>query len=116
MVKYLASVEEYQCALKDAGEKLVVIDFTAKWCGPCQRIAPDFEKLSTEFPDIVLYKVDVDDASDVAQVCGISSMPTFIFFKSGKQVFYSRAHLLIWRTNKVTLALSQCESDATDHK
>ncbi|NP_001011127.1 thioredoxin [Xenopus tropicalis] len=86
MVKYLASVEEYQCALKDAGEKLVVIDFTAKWCGPCQRIAPDFEKLSTEFPDIVLYKVDVDDASDVAQVCGISSMPTFIFFKSGKQV------------------------------
>ncbi|NP_001088487.1 thioredoxin L homeolog [Xenopus laevis] len=86
MVRYLNSLEEYHCALKDAGEKLVVIDFTAVWCGPCQRIAPDFEKLSTENPDIVLFKVDVDNASDVAQLCGVRSMPTFVFYKSGKEV------------------------------
>ncbi|XP_018098345.1 thioredoxin-2 [Xenopus laevis] len=86
MVGYLKSEEEYHCALKDAGEKLVVIDFTATWCGPCQIIAPDFDKLSTDNPDIVLHKVDVDDASDVAQLCEIRSMPTFIFYKSGKEV------------------------------
>jgi large subunit ribosomal protein L40e len=70
----------------DAGDKLVVVDFTATWCGPCQMMAPKFEKMATEEPDCVFVKVDVDDNEDVAAECGISAMPTFQCFKGGKKV------------------------------
>merc|ERR1712219_59997 len=63
-VKQLATKEEFDACLKDAGDKLVVVDFTATWCGPCQRIAPEFSKMSDEMPDVVFVKVDVDDNED----------------------------------------------------
>lgn len=39
----------------------MVVDFTATWCSPCQRIAPEFEQLSQDLPDVVFLKVDVDE-------------------------------------------------------
>ena len=44
-------------AQAEASDKLLVVDFTATWCGPCQRIAPVFAKLAEEMPDIVFVKV-----------------------------------------------------------
>ena len=70
----------------DAGDKLVVVDFTATWCGPCQRIAPEFAKMAEDNPDCVFVKVDVDENEDVAQEQGVSAMPTFMYFKNGKKV------------------------------
>ena len=64
----------------------VVVDFTASWCGPCQRIAPVFVKLAEEMTDVVFVKVDVDENAEVAEECGIQSMPTFQFYKSGQMV------------------------------
>ena len=64
----------------------VVVDFTASWCGPCQRIAPVFAKLAEEMTDVVFVKVDVDENEEVAEECGIQSMPTFQFYKSGQKV------------------------------
>lgn len=66
--------------------KLVVVDFTASWCGPCRFIAPYFEELAEENPDVEFVKVDVDDAEDVAGECGISAMPTFQFYKGGVKI------------------------------
>ena len=37
----------------DAADKLSVLDFTAKWCGPCKMIAPEFSKMSAEFPKVM---------------------------------------------------------------
>lgn len=48
-------------------------------------IGPIFEQISTEGLDAIFYKVDVDEASDIASECGISAMPTFIFFKGGAE-------------------------------
>eukprot|EP01033_Poteriospumella_lacustris_P014987 gene14987-10722_t len=66
--------------------KVVVLDFTASWCGPCQRIAPVYAQLSTteEFQNVIFLKIDVDEAADIAQEYGVSAMPTFLIWKNGK--------------------------------
>jgi len=72
---------EYKTALKEHSSKLVVVDFYATWCGPCRAIAPLLKKLADEW-DIVVLKVDVDEADDVAKDEEISAMPTFKFYKN----------------------------------
>ena len=86
-VKVLETKEEFDKLLKDAGDKLVVLDFTATWCGPCQRIAPVYEKMADELEEVaVLAKVDVDANSETAEACSISCMPTFQLFQNGSLV------------------------------
>jgi len=65
----------------------VLVDFYADWCGPCKMIAPIVEELSNEYEGKCdVYKVNVDDASEVAAKYGIASIPTILFFKSGEVV------------------------------
>merc|ERR1711959_718677 len=68
------------------GSKVVAVDFTAAWCGPCKMIGPKFEKLSTEFTNIECIKVDVDEGEDIAAWAEIQAMPTFKVYKDGKEV------------------------------
>ncbi|KAM3462316.1 hypothetical protein BB8028_0005g02260 [Beauveria bassiana] len=72
-----------------AANTYVVVDFFATWCPPCKAIAPVFEKLADKHaaPGYFAFaKVNVEEASDAAQKYGITAMPTFLFFKDGKQV------------------------------
>ncbi|XP_057654315.1 thioredoxin-2-like [Diorhabda carinulata] len=73
---------DLQTKLVEAGEKLVVIDFSASWCGPCKMISPKVEELSLEYTDVIFIKVDVDDFEDIAMEYNVSSMPTFVFIKN----------------------------------
>ena len=57
MVNYLKTKAEFEQTLKDAGDKLVVVDFTASWCPPCKMIAPVYEEMAKEFVDVTFYKV-----------------------------------------------------------
>ena len=89
MAQYLKTKADFDEAMKE--EKLVVIDFTASWCPPCQMIAPMYEEHAKKVEEYaVLYKVDVDENGETAQACGIEAMPTFQFYKGGSKVHQIR--------------------------
>jgi thioredoxin 1 len=82
------TLEDVESILIKAGasNQLVVIDFSATWCGPCKAIAPLFSSLSDEMQNVVFLKVDVDDNPDTAAKYSVSAMPTFLFIKGGTVV------------------------------
>lgn len=62
------------------GDKPAIVDFTATWCGPCQRLAPILEELAKEYKGKVnIYKVDVDKNRKLAEAFKISSIPAMLF-------------------------------------
>ena len=61
MVKQIENKYAFQEALNSAGEKLVVVDFSTTWCGPCKMIKPFFHSLSEKYSNVVFLEVDVDD-------------------------------------------------------
>lgn len=66
---------------------LTLVDFYATWCGPCRMIVPIIESLSKKLEGKVkIAKLDIDEAQDVASSLGITSIPTIILFKDGKEV------------------------------
>ncbi|XP_050301226.1 thioredoxin-like protein 1 [Anthonomus grandis grandis] len=85
-VKAITDEPHFQGELSNAGTKLVVVDFTATWCGPCQRMAPVFEQYAAKYPRAVFLKVDVDQCQDTAAAQGVSAMPTFIFYRNKTKV------------------------------
>ena len=62
------------------GKKPAIVDFTATWCGPCQRIAPILEELADEYKkEIVIYKVDIDKERGLAEAFNVSSIPAVMY-------------------------------------
>ena len=67
--------------------RLVIVDFWATWCGPCRMLSPLLDEVEEEMSDkIVVVKVNVDDADEVAAQFRIMSIPTLLFFKNGQIV------------------------------
>ncbi len=81
-VKDINSDEFKKEVIKHKG--VVLVDFYAKWCGPCQIMAPIIDNLSEEIKDVNFVKVDVDENGDLASEHSISSIPSFYIFKDGK--------------------------------
>ncbi|XP_050402977.1 thioredoxin [Patella vulgata] len=87
MLQLVDSVESFDALLKDAGDKMICVDFSASWCGPCKVIGPKFETIAKEMEGkFIALKVDVDDVEELAARYKINAMPTFIIIKGGEKV------------------------------
>lgn len=91
--------ESFQDIIK--GDKPVLVDFYADWCGPCKMMAPILKQLSERMNEQVrVIKVDVDKSKSAAMTYRIQGVPTLILFKDGK---------IVWRQSGV-VQLAQLEN------
>ncbi len=65
---------------------LVVVDFYADWCGPCQMLKPVLEQLASEERDVKFLAVNVDQNLGLARKYGVMSIPCVVFFQKGEEV------------------------------
>ncbi|MBS43378.1 MAG: thiol reductase thioredoxin [Nocardioides sp.] len=68
-------------------EGILLVDFWASWCGPCQQFAPTYEAASETHADITFGSINTEEQRELAGAAGIQSIPTLMAFRDGICVF-----------------------------
>jgi thioredoxin len=80
-IRYTNSDKEFQTVINT--KPLVLVNFTASWCGPCQAIAPAVEEMARSKPSVTFIKIDIDENNETPSKFNVTAVPTFILFRNG---------------------------------
>ena len=87
MIKILSDINDFAKTIET--NKNVLVDFNAKWCGPCRMMGRIIEGIDENFSDLVFLKVDTDQFPEIAQKFNVSSIPCMFAFQDGKRIYVS---------------------------
>ena len=79
-IKKITHKEEINLDTKD----LIVVDFYADWCGPCQMISREIKEIAKQYKDLTIYKVNIDEFPEIAMEYDVLSIPTLLFIKDNE--------------------------------
>jgi len=93
------------------GEKLVLIDFTAEWCGPCKMMKPILQELRQSIGDkIRILKIDIDRSPAVSDAFGIQSVPTLMLIRN-RNILWRQSGVM--QTSQLEKVINQFLVDTT---
>ncbi|EDV24929.1 uncharacterized protein TRIADDRAFT_25254 [Trichoplax adhaerens] len=86
-VKLVKDLNQFKKIIKSVKDVLIVVDFCASWCVPCNTISPQIRQLAENMQHNVLFlEIDVEQNEEVSEKYEIRSLPTFLFFKNGVKI------------------------------
>lgn len=86
MVQIMKNEEDFKAKIKEAGDKLVVVDFFADWCKVCKAVASELEDMAKEMADVVFLKVNIEECESIVETYSVIMLPTIIFLKNGEKL------------------------------
>jgi thioredoxin 1 len=95
---------------------IVLIDFWAAWCGPCQSFAPTYERVSEQYPDIVFAKVDTEAEQGLAASFNIMSIPTLMIIRENVVLFSQAGALPERALNELVEKVRDLDMNEVHHK
>lgn len=113
--------DTFQAAIE--GDKPLIIDFWAPWCGPCQQFAPTYEAAAAKHEDMTFAKINTEEEQDLAAAMRIRSIPTIMVFRENVLLFQhsgalseSQLEELITQVKSVNMAEVHAEIAAQQKK
>ncbi len=67
-------------------KEVVLLDFWASWCGPCQMLSPVIDEVAEELSNVKVGKINVDEQEELARKYGIMTIPTLVVIKDGVEI------------------------------
>ena len=81
--EYIENVEDYEGMVASADH--VIVDFFATWCGPCKNLDKEIKKAKDKYPDLKIFKVDIDESDEISDYYEVENLPTIFYYKKGEK-------------------------------